>query len=305
MIVMRRWLNLFLVAGVGAALLGCDATAVTVGGVPNPKPIRSLVSLSPSSTEIIGSLNYQGLLRGRTASDDFPPSISSVPVVASVKPDYEKIAEIKPELIIYDADLYSPADIEKIKSSAPQTFEISGNTVEEFSKEIYKIGSLIASESAASTYVDKMRTARDNAIGDAPNPKLSAALILAGNGTEHMIAGTEGFYGDLLRSTGAEVKGPKSKKYELVSPESLIGWNPDILVVGFDYDSKDIEGSKARALAAANKLLNDPRLQTVTAIKTRQIIPIDEGLMTRRGYRVDRFIEDVRRRVQAIADKRK
>jgi len=300
MIVMRRWLNIFLAAGLAAALVGCEATAVTVGGVPNPKPVASMVSLAPSTTEIVASLSFSGALRGRTASDDFPPSVSSVPVVASVKPDYEKIAVVKPDLIVYDEDLYSPSDIEKIKAAAPNTLGFGSHNLDDFANELYKLGSLIGAESAVSTYVDKIRAARGVALADESATLPKAAMIMVGSGTEHMIAGTDSFYGDMLRSSGSEVVGPKATKFVPLSPESLVQWNPEIIVVGFRFDAKDKDGNTTRALAAANAILKDPRFKTVTAVQKRQIIPIDENTMVRRGYRVDRFIDDVRKRIDVF-----
>jgi len=297
MIVMRRWLNIFLAAGLTAALVGCEATAVTVGGVPNKNPVRSMVSLAPSTTEIVASLNFSGALQGRTASDDFPPSVSAVPVVASVKPDYEKIAIIKPDFIVYDEDLYSPSDIEKIKGAAPRSMGFASHTLDDFSTELYKLGAIIGAESAASTYVDKIRAARGVALADATAKKLKGALIMVGSGTEHMIAGTDSFYADMLRASGAEVVGPKASKFVPLSPENLVEGNPDVIVVGFRFNQQDKDGNTARALAAANSILKDPRFKTVTAVQKRQIVPIDENTMVRRGFRVDRFIDDVRKRI--------
>jgi iron complex transport system substrate-binding protein len=300
MIVMRRWLNIFIAVGIGAALVGCEATAVTVGGEPNPKPITNMVSLAPSTTEIVASLSFSGALRGRTESDDYPPSVASVPVVASVKPDYEKIAVVKPELIVYDADLYSPSDIEKIKAAAPMTIGFESRNLDDFAKELYKLGSTIGAESAASSYVDKIRAARGVALADSSGNKPKGALIMVGSGTEHMIAGTDSFYADMLRSSGAEVVGPKADKFVPLSPEMLVQGNPDVIVVGFHFDQKDKDGNNTRALAAANAILRDPRFKTVTAVQKRQIIPIDENTMVRRGFRVDRFIDDVRKRIDVF-----
>ncbi len=278
-------------------VFGCDAPPVTQGGKMRATPLKAVVSLSPSTTELVGSFNYSGVLKGRTAADDFPVIAKSIPIVASVKPDYEKIAQIKPDLVVYDADLYNEQDVEKIKGMGFKTFVIDAKTVEAFVEQLYLLGAEIESETSANTYADKVLAARNSALGDAIEPKPKVAVVLAGDGAEHYIAGTQGFLADVVKSAGGEPVGPASDKFVALSPEAFIANNPDMIVVAFPrVENKDDE-SRANALKRVNIILNDKRFANVSAVQKKRIVPIDEDVLTRRGYRVDKLIDELHKRV--------
>lgn len=279
---MRRFAPLFALA---VLLAGCQTTSTPVGGQARTKKIASVVSLSPSTTELVSTVNYAGMLKGRTASDNYPMNVSSVPVVASVKPDYEKIKSINPGLIVYDASLYNDDDIAKIKELGFDTFEIKGDTIDDLNNELYKLGSLIAGETNASGYVDRIIAARESAQGDAPSPIPKVAVILPGSGSEHYIAGTKSFVADVVRASGGTPVGPDANKFVPLSPEAILGEAPDILVVGVD---------KTKAAAEVDLVLKDARLRSLPAVAKRRLVPIDADVLTRRGSRVDKLIDTMK-----------
>ncbi|CAN5469254.1 N/A [soil metagenome] len=266
-------------------LAGCTTTATPVGGQPRPKRITSVVSLSPSTTELVTTINYTGILKGRTASDNYPKSVETVPVVASVKPDYEQIKTISPGLIVYDASLYNAGDIQKIKELGFDTFAIDANTIDDYTTELYKLGSLLAGETSVSDYIDRVLSSRSSAMGDAPSPKPKVAVILPGSGGEHYIAGTKSFVADVVRASGGEPVGPDADKFVPLSPESIVGQAPDTIVIGAKADN---------AAAQVGLILNDARLRSLPAIVNKRIIPIDEDVLARRGSRVDKLIDNLR-----------
>ena len=111
---MRRALP-FLSIVLAIGLFGCGPQKPTVDLPLRPKKYQSVVSLSPNLTELILSDANAEVLKGRTQSCDWPPSmVKAIPVVASVKPNMEAIQQIKPDLIVCDTSLYSKDDIAKL-----------------------------------------------------------------------------------------------------------------------------------------------------------------------------------------------
>ncbi|RYG39417.1 hypothetical protein EON81_01105 [bacterium] len=279
---MRRFVPLLAIA---AFLAGCQTTAVPMGGARREKRITSVVSLSPSTTELSTAVNYSPLLKGRTAADNYPAVLMSIPVVASVKPDYEAIKAINPGLIVYDASLYNASDIEKIKGLGFDTFEVKANTVDEFIKELYRLGSLVGGETTASTYVDRIMASMDSAKAEAPTPAPKVAVILPGSGSEHYIAGTKSFVADVIRRSGGEPVGPDSDKFVPLSPESVLASPPDYIVAAVD---------KKEAQKQVAALLSDARFRSLPAIVNKHIIALDADVVLRRGGRVDKFIDSLK-----------
>lgn len=242
--------------------------------------IRAVVSLSPSTTEIIASNGIVPTLKGRTASDNFPPNVSNVPEVASVKPDYEKIKAIAPDLIVYDSSVYGPGDIDKIKALGFRTFEIDAPNIGEFEKQLYQLGDIMGTQSNISDYVDRI----DVALGSAapkPNPAPRVAIIMPGDGGAPLIAGTKTFQASVFHDVGGIPVGPDTDKFVPLNAEVLISQNPDVIVV---------PTTKATGPHDIQEIANDPRLKSTNAVKHARIVAMDEDVALRRGTRVDHFV---------------
>lgn len=271
------------------AISGCQPGHEEIRILRRPKTISSAVSLSPSTSEIIASMSFGIKLVGRTASCNFPPSVggkdSKIPIVAQVKPDYEKIKSLSPDLVIVDGDLYNDQDKAQIKALGIDVFEFKSKTVADFAREIQAYGSLVAAESEASTYADKVLDEVKASQGDPLNPKPKVAIIMPGKSGEHYIAGTKGFSADCVRSAGGEIVGPESDRYVPIDAEALIKLNPDMIITAGGPDV----------------LINDPRLKNLSAVTSLKVRGISSDLVTRRGFRVDRFIRMSHQALQNMA----
>lgn len=257
------------------AVVGCR-DEVVVGGKPAPKVYKRVVSLSPNTSEILGWLPTIESFKGRTQSCNYPQSISSVPVVGSVKPNYEKLAEIQPDLILYDGSLYTDDDIAKLKQlPGVELFPMKVNTVDAYIDWLYRFGAKIGQETTVSEFVDKVVAARERAAGSPPNPRPRVLVLMGEPQLGYMAAGTKSFVADVVKCAGGDPLGPDSEKYEPANIESLLSMNPDAIVTGGD------------ALA----ILKDPRLASVKAVRSKAVARIDPDVLYRTGQRVDRLIE--------------
>lgn len=282
---MLRSLQIVLLAGLLLAA-GCAPPELTVGGQPRKKLYKNVVSLSPSTTEILLLFcNYRGIVKGRTAADNYPEqSVGRIPVVASVKPDLEKLKSIGTDLIVYDESLYNEADVQKFKSLGIDTFALGGATVEEFADELHKLGVLIGGETNLSEYVDKIHRSIALAEGEPLQPKPKVAVLLPGAGGGHYIAGAKSFQADVVRVAGGDPVGPEADRFVPANPEQLVSMNPDILVI--PVSKKAVEAERS-----VNAVLQDPKLKSLAAVTGRRFVPIDQDIILRRGARVERLIE--------------
>ena len=280
---MRAALPLLLPLAVAVA--GCSAKAQQLGGIPRQGPKPRVVSLSPSTTEIIGSSLDSSLLVGRTQSDDYPSNISNVPVVASVKPDFEKIKGAAPTVVVYDADLYSADDVKRIESMGARPFVFKAHTIKGFEREVYELSALLGSETGVSGYVDRIERERAGAEGERPSNPPNVAVVL-GDGS--YVAGTESFLADVVRIGGGKLVGPASGKFERMSPEALVAARPDLILLA---TSKDAAAKDAAALGA------NPALASSPAVRAKRIKAIDQNVVLRRGGRVDKLIQSVHKAI--------
>jgi len=270
---MRRAIGLLFVAAL-AFVGGCGPANQPLGGSPRKKIYKSVVSLSPSTTEVLSTTQQTSILRGKTASDNWPRIMfDKVPVVASVKPDYEKISGISPDLILYDKDLFTnESDIAKIKQLGADTFVLDATTIDSFIKELYALSSLVGGETYVSDYVDRIYLAKAGAATMTRHPKV--AVLMPGLSGDHMIAGQDSFVADVVRAAGGVPVGPKSSLYVKLDPEFLVTENPDFII----------------SVGKGDALLADPRIKSVKAITDKKVVPVMADVILRRGARVDLLI---------------
>lgn len=250
-------------------------------GIKMKKPAKfymSVISLSPNTSEIAYLNIGADRLKARTASCTWPMGIERKPIVVTgTKPDYEAIAAIKPDIIIYDPLMYSDTDIAKFKELNIETFALKAGSVKEFKDSIAKIGGMMHCETNMWDYIDKIDAAMTKGKRD-PGTKLSkVAVIMPGQGGEHYIAGLNTFQADIVRCSGGEPVGPEADRFVPLNAESLIAMNPDVILVAGNASSVE----------------NDPRLKPINALKNKRVLPIKQEMMLRAGTRVDVLIENL------------
>lgn len=270
---MRRLLSVGLA---GLLLLSGGCGSPNDAAFKRPKKLYgTVVSLSPGTTEIISMEFGSERLVGRTASCNFPASVEKIPIVTKgPKPDYEKLAEMKPDLIVYDPVLYNDQDVQKLKELGIDLFALKAGSLNEFEKSLYVFGSLTKSETNMSDYVTKIEGARGHANASNETAKPKVAVIMPGKGSEHSIAGLSSFQADLVRAAGGTPVGPAADRIVALNVESLIRDDPDIVVVA--GDKKDRESVSA-----------DPRFQALKAVKGKRVFSFDPDIILRAGSRVD------------------
>ncbi len=265
--------------------IGCDSAPKTAARPQREKQYRTVVSLSPGTTEIIASHSNSAALKGRTQACNFPPMVKAVPVVASLKPDYEKIQELSPDLIVYDADLYSESDIQKLRSNTKADFfAFDAHSIAEFEKQLYLLGSLMGTETMISQYVtaiSREKGTNDQVSGTIPK----VAVLMPGDaGSGDMIAGSGSFAADVVRTAGAQPVGPEATNFVKLSPEALLALNPDVILV---------PGSK-ESVKGALSVLNNPRYKSIAAVKNNRVRALNADVLLRKGGRVDKLLAGMR-----------
>jgi iron complex transport system substrate-binding protein len=268
------------------ALAGCNKTQ-TFGGEMRKVRYKNIVSLSPSTTEILAMNGIQ--IMGRTKACNYPEAtVSGVTVYGDIKPDYEKITNFGPDLIILDKDLYSDEEVKKLEATGAKVHQFSAKNLDGYVKEVYKIASLVGSEMNFQSFIDRMRREKKNAEADSPNPRPTAVLVLPGQGGSHYIAGTKSFQAEVMKAIGVDLIGPDSEKFEPLNPEMLTSNNPGVIVVA----------------GKTSDFLADRRFASLDAIKNLRIFGLDADVVLRKGGRVDTFLLQGHKALSIVSKKK-
>lgn len=275
----------FLILLTAVALSGCSSESGKVYARPRPKIYKSIISLSPSTTEMILSDADSSALHGRTSSCNWPEGmVKRVPIVADVKPDYERVQAVHPDLIVYDNALFSKEEIDKLKAAThADTFEFSADTLDEYIMKCQDLGSKLANEMRFNDYLNRVIVEQGAASGGKFSTTPKVAIIMGGTNGSYMIAGTEGFLGNIVKVCNGDLVGPKGKNFVSLNPEELVTANPDVIIV---------PGTKTD-LSSFDAVSKEPKFASVKAIKDKRVVPLDADVLLRKGQRVDMLIKSV------------
>ena len=281
---LTSWLLLCLLALI---LVGCNSEEVVIGGKERTKQYGTVVSLAPSATDfLLVRFQAANVLKGVTDVDDSPLVKDKIRVVKNTKLDAEALTALKPDLIVYDSQLWTEQALAPAKATGAEMVDINVQSLDAYIAKSYELAKKFGNELSASEYLDVIDSARSSVrgnLGTLAKPKVT--LLLVSNG--YMVAGSKSMAADLIRNAQGEFIGSDSVRYETVNVEWLLQNQPDIIfVLG--------EG--------ADKVLADPRLAPVSAVKTQNVFNINETQMSRYTA-IDRLITSMGSRVVEWAKK--
>ncbi len=271
-----RWF----IAGLAALALsasGCVASGNAIGGKPRENQQPKIVSLSPSTTELVAKSGSSQVLVGRTASCNFPMNVQSQPIImAGVKPDFERIAASEANYAVYDADLFSEADLSKLKEIGVEPIPFQAKNFEDFSDFCYRLAKRIGGETMLSDYIDSIvkKIAEGRVEDGEAKPR---ALFLSGSEGEYLALGRGTLLADITGRMNGEVVGPDADRWTAMNAEAILAADPQVIVCA---------GSAQRVLA-------DPRLAQTSAVKARLVVDIDADILLRSGQRLDQLAEAI------------
>ena len=271
-------------------LSACNKQVDPIGGkVRTGHVTHAIISLSPNVSEMLALAGVSSqMLVGRTASCNFPPDFAAVPVVmAGVKPDYEQIAGIHADVIAYDASLFSDEDIAKIKALNIKTLEFNATNMDEWSRFMSAIGKEIGNELHASQATDRSFGAYHAMLASGQkNAGKSIAVIIGDPSTGYRLVGQKSFLGNALSQAELKVVGGDSADFAPANLEMLIQADPDFIVT--------TKKSQAAILA-------DPHLQSLSALKAKRVLDIEDDILLRVGGRLELLFNGLSAGIDAMS----
>lgn len=266
----------------GLALAGCQPPRISSDELPE-RIYSRVVSLSPSTTELLGLIDCEAYLLGRTAFCTVPSSVRNATIVANPEPDFERIANLQPDLIIADASVMNPSWEQQLKRIGADVMVVEIDSLEDWKRTVYDLASRFLRQHSASKRIGAVEQVEAMWRSDPLDPKPTAMVVM--NARQPWVAGLGTFQADLLRAAGAEPLGPDSRRFEQVSPEQILAWNPRVIIVA--GDPNEFTGAPWDSTAAG---------------KHNAIVGINPDVLLRAGGRVDIALEalgtEIRKRVR-------
>jgi ABC-type Fe3+-hydroxamate transport system substrate-binding protein len=242
---------------------------VTPGSLTAPERI---VSLNPTTTELLFAVGAGSRVVGRTHWDMWPDSARLVPDLGpGLRPNVEAILARHPDLVILYASMDNRTAADQLRAAHVPVLALKIDSIADFRRATLLLGMVTGEEARAHTVVDTVQRTLDRvraATASLPRPTVfwhvwDAPIITIGR-SSYMnelveVAGGRNVYGDVAQLS------PQ------VSIEDIIHRNPDIILAG---------------ASGAAHIRTSAEWQAVGAVRRGRVLVIDTTLVGRPSVRL-------------------
>lgn len=233
-----------------AALSGCKPSPAPIVDVPSDQPpivdrldrevpitaaATRIVSLSPSTTELLFALDLGPNIIGATKHCNYPEAALDIPRVGGGTLEsisLEAIVAAKPDLVLAKWDTHQPL-VDSLDRMGMRTLGIGPESLEQLFEEAQWIGKLTDRNDEAAALVSRMRARRERLTSLVarvqPTPKLKVFYEVWDNPL--MTAGPDSFIDQLLQLAGLDnIIRDTAIAYPRINAETVLKGNPDLIL---------------------------------------------------------------------------
>jgi iron complex transport system substrate-binding protein len=235
-------------------------------------PPQRIVSLNPTTTELVFALGAGKRLVGRTSYDSWPDSAKLVPDLgAGLRPNVEAILGAHPDLVLLYASQDNRPAAARLRAAGIRTLSLKIDSIGSFKSGIMLIGKVLGDTMRAKTVRDSVTASLDRvaaATRSLPRPKVfwhiwDAPIITIGKGS---------FMDELVRiAGGSNAYGDVASPSPVVSIEDISRRNPDFILAG---------------PIGAKQIRTDEKWRLVRAVRADDVLVVDTTLVARPSVRL-------------------
>jgi iron complex transport system substrate-binding protein len=240
---------------------------------------KRVVSLAPSNTEILFAVGAGEQVIGRDEFSDYPEEAKALPSVGGSMGEYsvETIVSLNPDLVLA-AEINSPELVKQLEDLGLTVYYLKNpKTFDELYTNLETVAQLTGEDPVKLTDSLKARVA---AVDEKIMPlSYGPSVFYEIDATDPAKPYTygPGTFGDLLitRAGGFNIGNELADPYPQISLEQIIVSNPSFILLGDSMWGVTTESVVARA-----------GWETIEAVKSKNIFPIDDNLISRPGPRL-------------------
>jgi iron complex transport system substrate-binding protein len=262
------------------------AYPVTVGDLTLEQQPSRIVSLTPTATEMLFAIGAGTQVVAVDDQSNYPDNAPKTDL-SGFKPNAEAIAAKNPDLVVLSNDTDKiVAQLGKLK--IPVFLTPAATSMDDAYNEIGRLGVLSGHPAEAEALHQQMTTQIDKIVKDVPARAKPLSYYYELDPTLYSVT-SKTFIGSIFALFGmtnvADAADPDGAKggYPQLSQEALIKSNPETI---FLADSKCCQ-QNAQTVAARSGW------NTITAVKSGQIFPLDDDIASRWGPRTVDLVQSV------------
>jgi len=266
------------------------AVALLALSPPQQQP-RRIVSTFPSVTETLFALGAGDRVVGVSSYCRYPPAVLALPKVGTyAKPDPEKIALLRPDLVIIQQNATTLAD--RLRALAIPYTQVKLGSLDEIYSLILDVGHAVGlpdrAEKLTAGIQSKLADIRTKTRGE-PHPRV---LIILGRNpgdlTNLVAVGPGSYLAELLEIAGGiNVMAGTTIAYPRISLETVVRLNPDVIL---DASMMDRAGDES---GGPEQHLREPWLahRELAAVQNGMVLGLASETLVTPGPRVVDAVE--------------
>ena len=280
-----RWRVITAAIVATVSLAACGSGTDTAGTTIAPEAALTIVSLSPTATEMLYAIGAGDQVVAVDSLSTYPAEVSSkVTKISAYEPSVEAILAYEPDVVLISNDMNKITEqLESISSRKITVWTgAAAASIDDVYKQIYELGELTGRSSEASTLVADMTKRIDAVVPDVA-PTVAYGVYYELDNTYYSVTSNT-FVGALLKQFGMVSIADgveEGNDYPQLSAEAIVKADPAII---FLADTKCCQQSAATVKARAG-------WSGISAVKGDNIIELDDDVASRWGPRIVDLIE--------------
>lgn len=234
---------------------------------------KRIISLSPSNTEILYTLELADNILAVSEYSDYPPEAKQKPRIGGFQsPDIEQIVSLRPDIVLAGS-LHTRA-VEALTAAGVPVAVVEPKTMQEVLDAVKLVGDLTGKQAVAARVTSEL-TAQLQGIRDlvAEQPKRRTFLEVWDE--PFMTIGGKSYLNDIVtQAGGVNVVADKPTDYMTSDFEYLYSLDPDVYIAVNHI-----------GLGRTLQMSTHPWMQNLRAVKTRQVYYVPDDILSRPGPR--------------------
>ncbi|MCC7202557.1 MAG: cobalamin-binding protein [Nitrospirae bacterium] len=237
------------------------------------KTPERIVSLAPSITEILFSLQLDNRIAGVTDFCDYPEEAKLKPKIGwLISPGIEKIISLKPDIVFATTEGNKPEIVDELERMNIKTYILNPHNISDVIGDILAIGNVTGRSSLARERVASLNRRIDSIKMSRPGSRQKRVMYLV-SADPIISAGPGSFIHDLILTAGGiNIFSDSPIRYPRVDIEEIISKDPEIIIAPYDLTEQINDWGK--------------RWGGISAIRDRKVFPINPDIVSRPGPRI-------------------
>jgi iron complex transport system substrate-binding protein len=257
------------------------------------KPAGRVISLAPGVTEMVYEAGGGDRLVAAVEHSDHPPAARALPRVGNgQKLDLERIAALKPDLILVWLHGNAAREVEQLSSLGFPMFLVEPRRIEDLPGVLERIGRLLGTGEAGKKAAERFRS-RHAGLRSRFADRAQLAVFYQIADVPLLTVNDRHIISDVIRLCGGRnVFGKEPALVPQISTESVVAASPDVILAA-DMHGERADGARPRRAVGDAAFATWRGFSRLKAVRTGQLWLIPADTISRHGPRVLDGVEAV------------